>query len=78
MCPSKEKCEHVLKSLVKPSLVAISVLAAGYLKPREALEYIGTLPNVKGLALGVSKEAHAKETFKMAKNLIEPKAGFTE
>jgi hypothetical protein len=70
MCPSKEKCEHVLKSLAKPSLVAISVLAAGYLKPREALEYIGTLPNVKGLALGVSKETHAKETFKMAKTML--------
>jgi hypothetical protein len=78
MCPSREECEQVLKSLDKPLLVAISVLAAGYLKPREALEYIGTLPNVKGLALGVSKEAHAKETFKMAKNLTESKADFTE
>ena len=78
MSPSREKCEQVLKVLSKPSLIAISVLAAGYLKPREALEYIATLPNVRGLALGVSREAQAEETFKMAKGLLEPKAGFAE
>ena len=67
MAPSKEECEQALESLDKPILVAISVLAAGYLKPAEALRYVETLPNVKGFAVGVSKESHAKETFRLAR-----------
>ena len=70
MCPSKEKCEETLKSLETPSLVAISVLAGGYLKPVEALDYMGTLPNVKGVAIGVSKEDHARQVFGLLKQVL--------
>jgi hypothetical protein len=69
MAPSREESERTLRSLDSPLLIAISVLAAGYLKPREALQYIGGLPNVKGIALGISKESHATETFRLAKTL---------
>ena len=45
----------------------MSILAAGYLKPVEASEYLATLPNIKGVAVGVSKEKQAKETFAILK-----------
>jgi hypothetical protein len=50
--------------------MAISVLAAGYLKPAEAIDYIASLRNVKGVAIGVSKERHAQETFKLIKEKL--------
>ncbi|MEM3566187.1 MAG: hypothetical protein QXK18_04875 [Candidatus Bathyarchaeia archaeon] len=65
MVPSKEECEKALESLPKPNVLAISILAAGYLKPEEAVDYIAGLPNIKGVAVGVSKEKHAIETFKL-------------
>jgi len=65
MVPSKEECEKALVGLPKPIVLAISILAAGYLKPEEAVDYIAGLPNIKGVAVGVSKEKHAVETFKL-------------
>jgi hypothetical protein len=65
MCPSKLACENALGSLPEPIVIAISVLAAGYLRLPEAAEYIGSLPNVKGVAVGVSKESHTIQTFKL-------------
>jgi len=65
MVPSKVECEKALASLPKPNVLAISILAAGYLKPEEAADYIVGLPNIKGVAVGVSKEKHAIETFKL-------------
>jgi hypothetical protein len=65
MNPSRTACEEVLKGLKKPALIAISILAAGYLKPEEAVRYIAGLPNVKGVAVGVSKEKHAVESFRL-------------
>ncbi|MGB9854643.1 MAG: hypothetical protein ACPLRY_07580 [Candidatus Bathyarchaeales archaeon] len=67
MVPLKEECERALASLSKPNVLAISILAAGYLKPEEAVDYIAGLPNIKGVAVGVSKERHAIETFKLLK-----------
>jgi hypothetical protein len=65
MVPSKEKCEEALAAMPKPNVVAISIMAAGYLKPEEALDYIAGLPNIKGIAVGISKEKQAYETFKL-------------
>lgn len=65
MIPSKTMCEKSLESLPQPIVIAISILAAGYLRPTEAIDYIATLPNVKGVAIGVSKESHARETFSL-------------
>lgn len=72
MAPSKSECEKALLSLDKPTLIAISVMAAGYLQPQEALEYIGSLSNVKGIAMGVSSETQAQETFRMARQVEDP------
>jgi hypothetical protein len=65
MNPSRTECEKSLSDLNKSFVIAISIFAAGYLKPSEAIDYIATLPNIKGVAVGVSKEKHARETFKL-------------
>jgi hypothetical protein len=71
MNPSRKECEKALANLHEPIVIAISILAAGYLKPTEAINYIRTLPNLKGVVVGVSKEQHARETFKRLKqNLV--------
>jgi len=70
MVPSREECEKALASLPKPNVLAISILAAGYLKPEEAVDYIAGLPNIKGVAVGVSKERHAHETFKLLREKL--------
>jgi hypothetical protein len=70
MVPSREECEKALAGLPKPNVLAISILAAGYLKPEEAVDYIAGLPNIKGVAVGVSKERHANETFKLLRDRL--------
>lgn len=71
MNPSKDECEKALANLPETEVLAISVLAAGYLKPLEASKYLQTLPNLKGVVVGVSKETQARETFRLLKeNLI--------
>ena len=70
MVPSREECEKTLTELPKPNVLAISILAAGYLKPEEAVDYIARLPNIKGVAVGVSKEKHANETFKLIREKL--------
>jgi uncharacterized protein (DUF486 family) len=69
MNPSRSECEKALRDLPEPSVIAMSVLAAGYLEIREAREYVKSLPNVKGLVVGVSKEEHASKTFKLFKEV---------
>ena len=70
MTPSIEECEKSLRMLPEPNVIAISILAAGYIRPKEAAGYLQTLPNIKGVSIGVSKERHAKETFNVFKTLI--------
>jgi hypothetical protein len=65
MNPSKKACEEALKVTRKPVLIAISALAAGYLKPSEAAEYLASLSNLKGVAIGVSRQNQAQETFRI-------------
>ncbi len=64
MNPSKKECEDALAEINESNTIAMSMLAAGYLKLPEATDYIKTLPNLKGVVVGVSKPAHSKETFK--------------
>jgi hypothetical protein len=71
MNPSKKEYEKTLAKLDETNVIAISILAAGYLKPLEAIRYIESLPNIKGVAVGVSKEQHARETFKLLKDRLE-------
>ena len=63
MAPSIEVCEGALRTLPTPIVIAMSVLAAGFVKPKDAASYISGLPNIKGVAIGVSKLSHAQDTF---------------
>jgi hypothetical protein len=67
MNPSRRECEKALADIPELNVIAISILASGYLKPPEAIDYLATLPDVKGVAVGVSKEQHASETFNLLK-----------
>jgi hypothetical protein len=70
MSPSREECERTLACLKAPVTIAISVLAAGYLKLPEAVDYIAGLSNVRGVAVGLSKEEHARQTFKLIRDRL--------
>jgi hypothetical protein len=72
MNPSKTECEKALEEIPQCEVIAMSILAAGYVKLPEAMEYIKDLPNLKGVVVGVSKEHHAKETFDFIKNHFAP------
>ena len=67
MIPSQKDCEETLASIPGLTVIAISALAAGYLKPFEAIDYIRAHPKLKGVAIAVSKEEHARDTFKLFK-----------
>jgi uncharacterized protein (DUF486 family) len=69
MNPSGTECEKALKDLPEPIVIAMSALAAGYLGIPEAREYVRSLPNLRGVVVGVSKEEHAFETFKLLKEV---------
>jgi hypothetical protein len=47
--------------------IAMQVLAAGALRPKEAIEYLGNFPQIESVLFGASSQSHIKET----KELIE-------
>jgi len=47
--------------------IAMQVLAAGALRPKEAIEYLGRFPKIESVLFGASSKNHIQET----KNLIE-------
>jgi hypothetical protein len=47
--------------------VAMQVLAAGALRPKEAIEYLGQFPKIESVLFGASSKNHIQET----KDLIE-------
>jgi hypothetical protein len=65
MCPSKVECEEALERAREAEVIAMSVLAAGYLKPADAIGYLASLRGLSGLVIGVSREHQATETFRI-------------
>jgi hypothetical protein len=63
MSPSRDACERSLSSLREGQVIAMSIMAGGYLGLDEATDYISTLPNLSGIAVGVSSREHARATF---------------
>ena len=63
MSPSRDSCEMSLSKLRKGHVIAMSILAGGYLTLNQATEYIWALPNLSGIAAGVSSREHAQATF---------------
>jgi len=70
MSPSKASCEEALESLDGAEVIAISVLAAGYLKLPEAFSYLSTQKGLSGMAIGVSNEKQAVSTFVEGKQAL--------
>jgi len=64
MNPSKLKCEQTL-SEYEGEVIAMSVLAGGYLELKEAYDYISTLPKIRTVVIGISSTEHAQSTFKL-------------
>ena len=62
MNPSRQECENCLTSF-KGNIIAMSILAGGYLEPSDAYKYILTQPKIKKVVIGVSSIDHAKKTF---------------
>ena len=67
MNPSRTECEKALADLPTPNVIAMSILGAGYLKLTDASSYLKSLDNLKGVVVGVSKENHARTTFRILK-----------
>jgi hypothetical protein len=65
MNPTPQLCEQKLKSLAGCEVIAINPLASGYLSPDEAAAYTGQLDGLTGICAGISRDEHAKETFKI-------------
>lgn len=65
----KEKVFDAVRRSDK-SFIAMKPLAAGRLKPREALEYIFSCEDIDSVAIGVASMEEVKETFSIAKNIL--------
>jgi hypothetical protein len=70
MNPSKIACEEALGNAAGSEIIVMSLFAAGYLKPQEALGYLKTLRNVEGVVVGVSKKRQAEETFNLFRKTL--------
>jgi hypothetical protein len=70
MCPSRADCEAALEAVPQAEVIAFSVLAAGYLKPPEAFDYVSGLKGLSGVAVGVSSEEQAAATFSLARRVL--------
>lgn len=71
MNPSKIECENALEKVSGAKVIAMSILAAGYIEPSKAIDYFLDLPNITHVVVGVSKEKHAIETFRLLRKVLE-------
>jgi hypothetical protein len=70
MNPSIEECEKALADIPQTEIIAMSILASGYLKPVEAIEYINGISRIEGVVIGISREQHAKD-FKIFREALD-------
>jgi hypothetical protein len=50
--------------------IAMQVLAAGALSPKEAIEYIGKFPKIESVLFGASSKSHIRETQELIKSYL--------
>jgi hypothetical protein len=62
MNPSMAACEEAAREH-PVDIMAMGTLASGFLKPKEAYEYLASVPNIKSVVVGVSSPEHIEETF---------------
>jgi len=75
MSPSREACEQTLADLPGATVIAFSVLAAGYLSLPEAAEYVAGMPRLDGVAIGVSTTEQARSTFAVFRDALRRRVG---
>ena len=56
--------------------IAMSVLASGALKPREAIEYIAQQKRVGSLVFGASSRANIRQTKRLVDEIVPERTGF--
>jgi hypothetical protein len=61
MSGGKEIYEKYIREK-KFKLIAMQVLAAGAIKPNEAIEYLGQFPQIESVLFGASSKSHIQET----------------
>jgi len=71
MNPSRDSCEASLSRLRESYVIAMSIMAGGYLRLDQAIDYLRTLSSLSGVAVGVSSEEHAEQTFAGLRSLIK-------
>jgi hypothetical protein len=60
MNPSRERCEQLLQEY-PCHMVAMSVLAAGYVSPADAARYLSSLAGIDSIVFGASSSGHVTE-----------------
>ena len=74
MDASPQEVAKAIERIHKP-VIGKKVLAAGYLKPKEAMEYVARVGCIDAVALGVTSEREADETFGTAAKAFFSSAG---
>lgn len=70
MSGGKEIYEKYLKEKsFRP--IAMQVLAAGALRPKEAIEYLGNFPKIESVLFGASSKAHIQETKELIESIMK-------
>jgi hypothetical protein len=75
MSPSREACEQALVGMRGATLIAFSVLAAGYVSLSDAASYIAGTPRLDGVAIGVSSAEQAQTTFALFRDALHLSPG---
>ena len=74
MSPSRESSETCLSAVEGGDVIAMSILAGGYLNMDQAFDYIRKWSKLSGIAVGVSSNKHAQETFTKFRTLSQGNA----
>jgi hypothetical protein len=59
----RKASEDALASLASPNVIAISILGGGQVSLADSLSYLSSVRQIRSVAVGVSTEQHAEETF---------------
>jgi len=70
MNPSRESCERTLDQHRDAIVIAMSILASGYLEMIDALQYLSERKAIRSFVVGVSTPAHARETFQQMRRTL--------
>ena len=69
MAESNEKYEQYLRGDKDFRPIAMQCLAAGALKPQEALEYVCQFPKIESILFGASSRAHIQQNYNLIHQL---------